>query len=63
MYRAKHDTRGLQFSSELTKIAQNYANYLAINDLFKHSGAKDLGENLAIYVKGSKPDLNNCGGY
>ena len=61
VYRAKHNTPGLQFSAEITEIAQKYANYLAINDLFIHSGVKGLGENLALQ-SGGKPDLNNCGG-
>ena len=47
--------------SSLTSMAQNYANYLAANNLFQHSNAasKKIGENLAYYFNSPIP---TCGG-
>ena len=61
-YRALHGANSLRFSTSITATAQNYANYLATNGLFQHSGASGLGENLAYSSSSAAPNLNNCGG-
>ena len=45
-FRQLHCTIGLVLNSTLNTIAQNYAAYLAANNIFNHSGAAGLGENL-----------------
>ena len=49
-YRTKHHSPPLKLNSELTRIAQQYANYLAQTDSFQHSNneykGESLGENL-----------------
>ena len=49
-YRTKHHAPPLKINSELNRIAQQYANYLAQNDCFQHSDneyrGESLGENL-----------------
>jgi uncharacterized protein YkwD len=49
-YRTKHHAPPLKLNSELNRIAQQYANYLAQNDCFEHSDntykGESLGENL-----------------
>ncbi|CAF1077238.1 unnamed protein product [Adineta ricciae] len=44
--RRLHCTGAMVLNSSLNSRAQNYANYLARNKLFQHSGAPGLGENL-----------------
>jgi glioma pathogenesis-related protein 2 len=44
--RQLHCVPSLVLNATLNAIAQNYANYLAANRLFLHSGAAGLGENL-----------------
>jgi uncharacterized protein YkwD len=44
--RQLHCTVGMTLNSSLNAIAQNYSEYLAANNLFVHSGAAGLGENL-----------------
>ena len=44
--RRLHCTGAIALNSSLNSRAQNYANYLARNKLFQHSGASGLGENL-----------------
>ena len=48
-YRQLHCTGALVLNSTLNAIAQNYSQYLAANNLFQHSGAAGLGENLWSY--------------
>ncbi|CAF1302034.1 unnamed protein product [Didymodactylos carnosus] len=46
-YRQNHcNTSGLALNSTLNVVAQNYSEYLAANNLFTHSNAPGLGENL-----------------
>ena len=49
-YRTKHHAPPLKLNSELNRIAQQYANYLAQSDSFQHSNneykGESLGENL-----------------
>ena len=61
-YRAAHSTAALSQDASIDATALNYANYLGQNDLFQHSNAKGLGENLASSWSSNTPDLNNCGG-
>lgn len=44
--RQLHCTDPLTLSASLNDIAQNYAQYLADNNLFQHSYTPGLGENL-----------------
>ncbi len=41
-----HCTTAMMLNASLNTIAQNYAQYLAANNIFNHSGAAGLGENL-----------------
>jgi uncharacterized protein YkwD len=41
-----HCTTAMTLNSSLNTIAQNYAQYLAANNIFNHSGTVGLGENL-----------------
>ena len=61
-YRAAHSTAALKQNASIDATALNYANYLGQNDLFEHSEAEGLGENLAASWSSDTPDLNNCGG-
>ena len=67
LYRGMHGTPILYMNTTLDAMAQDYANYLAANGLFKHSGAVGYGENLAyIYSVGQVPDITvpqNCASY
>ncbi|XP_065662508.1 Golgi-associated plant pathogenesis-related protein 1-like [Hydra vulgaris] len=55
--RAKHEkTPRLVLDKVLTKSAQKYAEYLASNDLFKHSGGK-YGENLYMSTGGESQNV------
>ena len=46
LVRQLHCTGPLILNETLNTIAQNYSQYLAANNLFKHSGYPRLGENL-----------------
>lgn len=61
-YRALHKTAGLRANFTLHAIALKYANSLAEMDVFKHSEAPNLGENIAMWGYSDLPDLTNCGG-
>jgi uncharacterized protein YkwD len=41
-----HCTTAMTLNASLNTIAQNYAQYLAANNIFNHSGTPGLGENL-----------------
>ena len=41
-----HCTSLMTLNASLNTIAQNYAQFLATNNIFNHSGAAGLGENL-----------------
>ncbi|CAF4602544.1 unnamed protein product, partial [Rotaria sp. Silwood1] len=58
-YRQLHCTDALVFNSTINAIAQTYANYLAANNLFQHSGTSGLGENLwTIWSSGAIRSVN-----
>ena len=59
--RANHNAAALKYNSQITDTAQNYANYLATNNIFEHSG-NGLGENLARISSSKAPNLNDCSG-
>ncbi len=61
-YRKMHHVSPLNSNTELQKIAFNYANYLASNDVFQHSKATGLGENLAFVWSSQVKTLNDCSG-
>ena len=44
--RDSHCTAPMRLNASLNTIAQNYAEYLAANNLFNHSRTPGLGENL-----------------
>ena len=54
--RQLHCTAPLVLNDTLNSIAQNYSQYLAANNLFRHSGYPRLGENL--YYAWSSARLN-----
>ncbi|CAF1080630.1 unnamed protein product [Brachionus calyciflorus] len=56
-YRALHGAPNLVNDQSVTNTAQKYAEYLSSNNLFKHSAASGLGENLAS-MSGS--NLGTC---
>lgn len=58
--RQLHCTDPMTLSSSLNNIAQNYAEYLATNDLFQHSYTAGLGENL--YMMWSSNPITNLNG-
>ena len=60
-YRSQHRVGPLTQSASIGNTAQAYANYLAANNLFKHSGAQDLGENLAMSGGFQSPTVAQCG--
>ncbi|UJR09501.1 hypothetical protein I4U23_013739 [Adineta vaga] len=57
-----HCTGGMILNASLNTIAQNYAQYLAANNIFNHSQVAGIGENLYMtyssgginYVNGNK---------
>ena len=56
--RAAHNAVNLLEFSNLDNGAQNYAEYLAANEIFEHSNSKGLGENLYM----SYGMANTCAG-
>jgi len=60
-YRRLHGAQPIELNSTINAISQAYANVLAANDTFSHSGRSGLGENLwamwssnaITYVNGS----------
>jgi len=55
-----HCTGAMTLNASLNTIAQNYAQYLAANNIFNHSGAAGLGENL--YSESSSAIINFVNG-
>lgn len=55
-YRLKNQAPPLTWDSTIGLFSQNWSNYLLNNNLFKHSGNKLYGENLA-WFKGYKLDI------
>ena len=50
-YRSQHHAPPLVSDASLQGAAQKYAQYMADNDLFQHSGAAGLGENIAYVYR------------
>lgn len=48
-YRSHHKAEPLVISRELSRKARKWAKHLAKNDLFEHSNATDIGENVAMH--------------
>jgi uncharacterized protein YkwD len=63
-YRVNHRAVRLVANKTINKIALKYSNYLAVNNIFQHSGTDGLGENLAAIFYSSKPNVNStdCAG-
>ena len=59
-YRAMHYAPALKSNTGLQSTALNYANYLASREVFKHSGARGLGENLAYLWSSKIKNLGDC---
>jgi len=58
-YRRKHCVPVMTLDSNLNSVAQQYAQYLAKNNLFQHSGKQGMGENL--YMSSTTGQLNMNG--
>ena len=57
--RQQHCVPPLTLNSSLNTIAQNYANFLAVNGLFNHSATAGLGENLwSLWTSGVLGNIN-----
>ena len=63
-YRSLHDVTNLQNIATIERIALNFANKLASENQFYHSGNHNYGENLSIKYQSHRPfDLSstsNC---
>lgn len=60
--RALHHALPLRTSDKLQNTALNFAQYLADRDIFKHSGTRGIGENLAYVWASSVNSLGDCSG-
>jgi hypothetical protein len=61
--RAEVGTAALVWDDELTAGAQEYADYLAANQIFEHSGAEGVGENLYMTSPSDSPLLDSANAY
>ena len=57
-YRRKHHSHDMTYNSEISKVSQDWSNYLIKTKLFKHSNNKQYGENLSMF-RGYKNDIMN----
>ncbi|NER23916.1 MAG: secretion protein [Symploca sp. SIO1C2] len=56
-YRGTHNSPNMTLSSSLNSSAQSWANHLASNGVFEHSGTNNVGENLFVsYTTASSVD-------
>lgn len=55
MYRSKHHSNNLTHDSKISKVSQDWANYLIKRNTLQHSSNRQYGENLA-YFGGLKND-------
>ena len=60
--RGLHHALPLKSNEELQLTASNFAHYLAERDVFKHSGTRGLGENLAYVWSAEVNRLDDCSG-
>ena len=60
IYRARHGVPLMATNKKISKDAQDFANYLGTNGLFKHSGNPLYGENIAAEWTSYVPDVKNC---
>lgn len=58
IYRRKHHSHDITYNSEISKISQNWSNYLIKKYIFSHSNNKKYGENLSMF-RGYKNDVVN----
>ncbi len=61
-YRVIHHVNPLKSNPMVQQTAQNYANKMASTDIFKHSGTKGMGENLAYMWSSNVDTLKDCSG-
>ncbi|CAF1187536.1 unnamed protein product [Didymodactylos carnosus] len=59
LYRRKHCVQQMTLDSYLNSVAQEYAEYLAQNNLFQHSNHQGMGENL--YMTSTTGQLSQNG--
>ncbi|MEA5619190.1 CAP family protein [Cronbergia sp. UHCC 0137] len=57
-YRLKHKVPALVLDTQLNTSAQQWANTLASQGQFKHSGKSGVGENLYIWMSSSPTNTN-----
>lgn len=55
-FRKSHQVPPLIWDAKISKYAQNWSNYLLLNNKFEHSGSSIYGENLAFF-KGFNGDM------
>jgi hypothetical protein len=58
--RILHGVNGLIQNSRLNGLAQNQAEYLASNNLYKLSGSTEVGENMSIISSSINITMNDC---
>lgn len=56
MYRSKHHSNNLSYDSKISKVSQDWANYLIQRNTLQHSSNRQYGENLA-YFGGMKNEI------
>ncbi|XP_071948293.1 uncharacterized protein [Antedon mediterranea] len=57
-YRSTHKAPALKESSELTKMAQEWAEHLATKGLFEHRDSSDTGENIAMHYSSASTSFS-----
>lgn len=62
-YRYLHHVPALRSDSALQAFALKYAQIMAANNVFEHSGAAGLGENLAYVWSSRVRTLDDCGAF
>lgn len=58
IYRRKHHVQDMTYNSNISKVSQNWSNYLVLNNLFTHSYNSIYGENLSKF-KGYRNNIIN----
>jgi hypothetical protein len=60
-YRAQFQAPPLMYSDQLSQVAQDWADYLAKSNQFKHSTTNRYGENIAMLSASSQSEFNRIG--
>jgi uncharacterized protein YkwD len=61
-FRAKHSAPPMKSDSSIDTTALRWSQYLAKNDIFKHSGTNGVGENLFALYGGGLSTSSQCAG-